>query len=136
LLAGNLGIGNWLGLVQQVIAEQRLKDPAFNPRVVSTIVNFTIVTTGELSSGFALIPVGDKVLGAGASLGGSKTAIHTLSVTMTRNPPDDEPLEVVIVDDLRGKKKIGVSRSVREKNDGRNDVQTLIDRLRDKKLQQ
>ena len=136
LLAGNLGIGNWLGLVQQVITEQRLKDPEFSPRVVSTIVNFTIVTTGELGSSFTLIPVGDKVFGAGAQIGGSKTAIHTLTVTLTRNPADEDPLEVVIVDDLRGKEKTMIPRSLREKNASRNDAQTLIDRLRNNRLPQ
>ncbi len=131
-LNGSLGVFEWLELVQRVIEDQRTRDPQFSPGSVSTTIKFSVTTSGGLGAAFSLIPISNSSLGAGAKLGGSKLQTHTLTVTLTKNPPPSGPQEVVIVSDNRGTKNVRKRKFVPTQNNNQTNYnQQLIDKLRE-----
>lgn len=140
-LSSNLGIAEWLVNIQEVMDEQKLRDQNFSPKTAGTTIKFIIAANGTAGTNFSLIPIGKNTLGAGATLEASRTATHTLMVTLTKNPTSEPFVNVVIVGDKRSKqgapgltttKEPPPSAATRETNDRVNDAARLQQLLQDK----
>lgn len=79
-VAGNLGIIDWIEMLQATRNSSLIKMTEF-----SYELKFTIVKSGNLGPTFTAVPLGSSTIGGGLAVAGTRTNVHTLKIGFTKN---------------------------------------------------